>query len=107
MRMLVLVPAAAVLVFGTPALATATASMSDQRAVATEGQTVGMRLAQGQGNPTPPSDAGNLTNNSQGCLRRSNNVVSPSSPNNGFGNCPNDGTPGGSVGTPGKDDTKR
>ena len=103
MRMLVLVTTAAVVGFGTPAFAAATPSISDQGALAAaSGQSGGVRLAQSKGKADPPSDAGNLTNNSQGCDRRSQ-TASPSSPNNGFGNCGDDGVPGKSGSTPGKD----
>ena len=51
---------------------------------------------------TLPPVGGNLTNNSQGCENgRRTNAVSPSRPNNGFGNCGRDLIPGGSPGTPG------
>ena len=108
MRMLVLATTAAVVIFGTPAFAAATPSTSDQGALAAaSGQLEGVRLAQANPNPPSGTTAGIDNQKSRGCERRSV-TASPSSPNNGFGNCEIDTTaPGGSGGTPGKDQTQR
>ena len=108
MRVLVLVTTAAVVVFGTPAFAAATPSISDQSALAADSsQTTGVRLAQGKGPPNPhPSgtDAGNSNQQNNPACERKGQTASPSSPNNGFGNCGNDGIPGQSIKTPGKEE---
>ena len=97
MRKFLLLSGAAIFVLGAPAFAVAVPSITDgsDRAVNLDTQS-NIRLAQVSTPSGPPGNPGVSKEKSNSPCNRNGTIVSPSHPNNGFGNCGQDGIPGGS-----------
>ena len=97
MRKTLLLSTAAICVLGAPAFAAAVPSITDDSVkVVNSEKGSNIRLAQVSTPSGPPGNPGGDKEKSKSPCNRNGFVVSPSHPNNGFGNCGLDGIPGGS-----------